>query len=80
MTQSPPPGFPPSDTAPPASGLARLIRALLYGFSVLLFVPLLPFNIRIVAEYERGVIFRLGRLQGAKGPGLSCCCPSSTGW
>lgn len=26
--------------------------------------------IRIVREYERGVIFRLGRLQGAKGPGL----------
>jgi regulator of protease activity HflC (stomatin/prohibitin superfamily) len=26
--------------------------------------------IKIVREYERGVIFRLGRLQGAKGPGL----------
>ncbi len=26
--------------------------------------------IRIVREYERGVIFRLGRLMGAKGPGL----------
>ena len=26
--------------------------------------------IRIVKEYERGVIFRLGRLVGAKGPGL----------
>ncbi len=26
--------------------------------------------IKIVQEYERGVIFRLGRLQGAKGPGL----------
>ncbi|NHW23219.1 MAG: slipin family protein [Archaeoglobales archaeon] len=26
--------------------------------------------IRIVKEYERGVIFRLGRLIGAKGPGL----------
>ena len=26
--------------------------------------------IRIVREYERGVIFRLGRLKGAKGPGL----------
>ena len=26
--------------------------------------------IKIVAEYERGVIFRLGRLIGAKGPGL----------
>ncbi|MEA2446530.1 MAG: hypothetical protein QOK47_167, partial [Actinomycetota bacterium] len=26
--------------------------------------------IRIVQEYERGVIFRLGRVVGAKGPGL----------
>jgi regulator of protease activity HflC (stomatin/prohibitin superfamily) len=27
-------------------------------------------SLRIVQEYERGVIFRLGRVQGAKGPGL----------
>ena len=27
-------------------------------------------SIQIVPEYERGVIFRLGRLAGAKGPGL----------
>lgn len=27
-------------------------------------------SIRVVQEYERGVIFRLGRVQGAKGPGL----------
>ncbi|MCH7810857.1 MAG: slipin family protein [Chloroflexi bacterium] len=33
-------------------------------------VPLFPFAIRIVQEYERGVIFRLGRLVGARGPGL----------
>ncbi|MEM4712106.1 MAG: SPFH domain-containing protein, partial [Archaeoglobaceae archaeon] len=26
--------------------------------------------IRVVKEYERGVIFRLGRLIGAKGPGI----------
>ena len=26
--------------------------------------------IKVVQEYERGVIFRLGRLVGAKGPGL----------
>ena len=29
-----------------------------------------PQAIRILREYERGVIFRLGKLQGAKGPGL----------
>jgi regulator of protease activity HflC (stomatin/prohibitin superfamily) len=27
-------------------------------------------GLRVVNQYERGVIFRLGRLQGAKGPGL----------
>ncbi len=31
---------------------------------------ILPQMIRILREYERGVIFRLGRLHGAKGPGL----------
>jgi regulator of protease activity HflC (stomatin/prohibitin superfamily) len=36
---------------------------------VTLFV-ILSSAIRIVQEYERGVIFRLGRLIGAKGPGL----------
>src|SRR3954471_527188 len=30
----------------------------------------LPQALRILREYERGVIFRLGKLQGAKGPGL----------
>ncbi len=31
--------------------------------------------IRILREYERGVIFRLGRLRGAKGPGLILLIP-----
>ncbi|HUC84885.1 MAG TPA: slipin family protein, partial [Candidatus Acidoferrales bacterium] len=30
----------------------------------------LPNAVRILREYERGVIFRLGKLQGAKGPGI----------
>src|SRR6185369_4212784 len=30
----------------------------------------LPQALRILREYERGVIFRLGKLIGAKGPGL----------
>jgi len=37
---------------------------------VVLAVIVLPQSIRILREYERGVIFRLGKLQGAKGPGL----------
>jgi len=36
----------------------------------LIFVLFLLSGIRIVKEYERGVIFRLGRLVGARGPGI----------
>lgn len=38
-------------------------------------VLLLASAIRILREYERGVIFRLGRLIGAKGPGLIILIP-----
>jgi len=41
-----------------------------YVVFVLLVLWILRASIRIVAEYERGVIFRLGRVIGAKGPGL----------
>ncbi|MDI9610739.1 MAG: slipin family protein [Archaeoglobales archaeon] len=37
---------------------------------VIILLIFLASSIRIVKEYERGVIFRLGRLIGAKGPGL----------
>ena len=37
---------------------------------VVLAIFILPQAMRILREYERGVIFRLGKLQGAKGPGL----------
>jgi regulator of protease activity HflC (stomatin/prohibitin superfamily) len=49
-----------------------MTQALIIGIAaviVLLLVVLIT-SIRIVAEYERGVIFRLGRVIGAKGPGL----------
>ncbi len=36
---------------------------------------LIPASVKIVREYERGVIFRLGRLVGAKGPGLFIIIP-----
>jgi len=37
---------------------------------VIVLMVLLPQTIRILREYERGVVFRLGKLVGAKGPGL----------
>src|SRR5580765_3512595 len=45
------------------------ISALL-AFVVLLFIIVLANAIRVVREYERLVVFRLGRLIGPRGPGL----------
>jgi regulator of protease activity HflC (stomatin/prohibitin superfamily) len=42
---------------------------------VLVVLFILANAIRILKEYERGVIFRLGRLIGAKGPGLILLIP-----
>jgi len=39
-------------------------------FLVIFLLILLASAIKILREYERGVIFRLGRLIGAKGPGI----------
>ncbi len=44
--------------------------------AIVVFVLLFLVNaIKIVREYERGVIFRLGRLVGAKGPGIFLIIP-----
>ena len=43
---------------------------IVFGLVIIAVVLVLSAAIKIVAEYERGVIFRLGRLVGAKGPGL----------
>jgi regulator of protease activity HflC (stomatin/prohibitin superfamily) len=43
---------------------------------IVFFILIILLNaIKIVQEYERGVIFRLGRLTGAKGPGLFVIIP-----
>src|SRR5256884_7331493 len=42
---------------------------------VILAAILLPQMVRILREYERGVIFRLGKLLTAKGPGLILLIP-----
>jgi regulator of protease activity HflC (stomatin/prohibitin superfamily) len=59
-------------SAPPSDG--RVAKLLTYLGYVLL-IPLFPLAVKIVQEYERGVIFRLGRLVGAKGPGLFIILP-----
>ncbi len=40
------------------------------AFIIIILLVFLSSAIKIVQEYERGVIFRLGRLVGARGPGL----------
>lgn len=46
------------------------------GIFIVFIVILLLFNmIKILREYERGVVFRLGRLVGARGPGLIILIP-----
>jgi len=43
--------------------------------AAIIVIFILASAIRILREYERGVIFRLGRLVGAKGPGLIILIP-----
>jgi len=52
--------------------LANLISTLLL---ILVIFFIVSSALRIVREYERGVVFRLGRLIGAKGPGLIILIP-----
>jgi len=49
----------------------------LAGIGVIIFLVLIILTnaIKILREYERGVIFRLGRLIGAKGPGIILLIP-----
>jgi regulator of protease activity HflC (stomatin/prohibitin superfamily) len=50
---------------------------ILVGLAAIVFVALMLIlsAIKIVPEYERGVVFRLGRLVGARGPGLVLLVP-----
>ena len=59
-------------------GLARLIMWAIPV--VVLGAIILSQMIRILREYERGIIFRLGKLLRAKGPGLIFSSPSSIAW
>ncbi|MEK6707163.1 MAG: SPFH domain-containing protein, partial [Bdellovibrionota bacterium] len=47
------------------------------SFFFLVFVAaiILAMSIKVLNEYERGVVFRLGRIIGAKGPGLIILIP-----
>jgi regulator of protease activity HflC (stomatin/prohibitin superfamily) len=53
------------------------MAAVLIVIAALVFIALLVVlrSLRVIPEYERAVHFRLGRLQGAKGPGLIVVLP-----
>ena len=50
------------------SVLAKIVPSIIVV--LILAAIVLPQALRILREYERGVVFRLGKLLGAKGPGL----------
>jgi len=56
--------------------IARMFNLTAWTVPVIILAAIiLPQAIRILREYERGVIFRLGKLLGAKGPGLIILIP-----
>ena len=62
-----------SDLAFILSNLGGLFMA------VVLLLFILSFSVRIVPEYRRLVLFRLGRLVGSRGPASSCSSRCWTG-
>ncbi len=48
---------------------------IVFGGVILAIVLLVTSAIKVVQEYERGVVFRLGRLVGVKGPGIIILIP-----
>ncbi|HEY3729564.1 MAG TPA: slipin family protein [Solirubrobacteraceae bacterium] len=55
-----------------------MITAIIVVIGVLLFLTLTAaaMSVRVLREYERGVVFRLGRLMDQRGPGLLLLIPS----
>ena len=56
----------------PAESYVNLLSILL-GLTVVLVI--IAYSVRVVKEYERAVVFRLGRVIGAKGPGIVIVVP-----
>jgi regulator of protease activity HflC (stomatin/prohibitin superfamily) len=57
----------------PLTNIARIIPVVIV--LLVLLAIIVPQALRILREYERGVIFRLGKLLDAKGPGLILLIP-----
>src|SRR5437762_13859918 len=75
-----PPRGQPEIRAKDEGGLASVVPTLLTIFSFILLIPPWGFivwfySVKIVAEYQRGLIFRLGRLVGARARALFVILP-----
>ena len=57
-----------------------MLDYLTYAVLALVVVMFLSSAIRILREYERGVVFTLGRFTGVKGRASSSSFPSSSRW
>ena len=55
------------------------ILLIIVAVLVLLGLVLASASVRVLREYERGVVFRLGRLVEERGPEWSCCSRTSNG-
>jgi regulator of protease activity HflC (stomatin/prohibitin superfamily) len=56
------------------SGVMKALIIIVVVLAVLLLMGL-ALSVRIIRQYERGVVFRLGRLQGSRAPGLRLIIP-----
>ena len=52
----------------------------LFFFLVFILLIILPFGLKIVNQYERGVKFTLGKFSGTMGPGLKLVIPIIQSW
>ena len=50
--------------------IGDIVNYAIYGVVVIVIIALIAATIKIIREYERLVVFRLGRLIGARGPGV----------
>ncbi|WP_296398849.1 slipin family protein [Reyranella sp.] len=53
----------------------QTIEVIAWLLPVVVLIALVALSIRVLLEYERGVVFTLGRLQAVKGPGLIMVIP-----
>ena len=58
-----------------ANDIAFYVSLLLIVFAIIIVLGIFASAVKIVREYERVVQFRLGRLKGAKGPGIVLILP-----